>query len=197
MQVYRRIANPYMPNGTPDKTNAVSPAYAPGEVGCAFTDQNTGNDYLRVWLDSGATSATGVGAVAAGQLAFWKNQPNNIVTNDKNQCDVGPSGAINRVAGVFQLAVTTAPGVNDATGQPTQYLCDLLIKSSGGNPYNVAANSALSGAQATADTTANTARTVYTTGVNTAPVSQVLGVFSSSTITNGLAPMQVSIGFAE
>jgi hypothetical protein len=196
-QVYRRIANPYMPNGTPDKTNAVSPAYAPGEVGCAFTDQNTGNDYLRVWLDSGATSATGIGAVAAGQLAFWKSQPNNIVTNDKNQCDVGPSGAINRVAGVFQLAVTTAPGVNDATGQPAQYLCDLLIKSSSGNPASVVAASALAGAQATANTTANHADVVYTTGVNTAPVSQVLGVFSSSTITSGSAQVQVAIGFAE
>lgn len=197
MQVYRRISNPYMPNGTPNLTNAVSPAYAPGEVGCAFTDQNTGNDYLRVWLDSGATSATGVGAVAAGQLAFWKDQVNNIVTNDKVQCDAGSSGAINRVAGIFQLAVTTAPGVKDATGQPAQYLCDLLIKSSGGNPFPVAANSALIGAQATADTTASTARAVYTTGVNTAPVSQVLGVFTSSTITGGTAPMQVSIGFAE
>lgn len=197
MQVYRRIANPYMPNATPNLTNAVSPAYAPGEVGCAFTDQNTGSDYLRVWLDSGATSATSVGAVAAGQLAFWKSQPNNIVTNDKNQCDVGPSGAINRVAGIFQLAVTTAPGVNDSTGQPAQYLCDVLIKSSSGNPSNVVAASALAGAQATANTTAGHADVVYTTGVNTAPVSQVLGVFASSTITGGLAPLQVTIGFAE
>lgn len=197
MQVYRRIANPYMPNATPDKTNAVSPAYAPGEVGCAFTDQNTGSDYLRVWLDSGATSGTSVGAVSAGQLAYWKSQPLNIVTNDKNQCDVGPSGAINRVAGIFQLAVTAAPGVNGTDGQPAQYLCDLLIKSSSGNPATVAAASALAGAQATADTTANTARVVYTTGVNTAPVSQVLGVFSSSTITNNTAQVQVAIGFAE
>ena len=197
MQVYRRIANPYMPNGTPNLTNAVSPAYAPGEVGCAFTDQNTGNDYLRVWLDSGATSATAIGAVAAGQLAFWKSQPNNIVTNDIQQCDVGPTGAINRVAGVFTTAVTTAPGVNDATGLPAQYLCDLIIRSSSGNPASVKAASALAGAQATANATAGHADVVYTTGVSTAPVSQVLGVFASSTITGGLAQVQVSIGFAE
>jgi hypothetical protein len=93
--------------------------------------------------------------------------------------------------------VSTAPGVNGTDGLPTQYLCDLLIKSSSGNPTNVAANSALIGAQATADTTASTARAVYTTGVNTAPVSQVLGVFTSSTITAGQAPMEVNIGFAE
>jgi len=53
-----------------------------------------------------------VGAVAAGQLAFWKDESQALVTNDKNQCDVGPSGAVNRVAGVFQTAVTTAAGVN-------------------------------------------------------------------------------------
>ena len=197
MQVYRRIANPFMPNGTPNLTNAVSPAYAPGEVGCAFSDQNMGSDYLRVWLDSGATSATAVGAVAAGQLAFWKNQPLSIVTNDRIQCDAGSAGAINRVAGIFQTAVTTAPGVNGTDGLPAQYLCDLLIRSSSGNPTSVTAASALVGAQATANTAAGHADVVYTTGVNTAPVSQVIGVFSSSTITGVLAQVQVSIGFAE
>ncbi len=193
-QVYRRVANPYMPQGTPDKTNAPSPYYAPGELGYAFSDQNTGGEYLRVQLDSGASAATSIGVVAAGQLAYWKDQDNAIVTNDKNQCDVGPSGAINRVAGIFQLAVTTAPGVNGSDGNPLMYMCDLVLRK---RAFPVAANSALVGAQATADTTANTARVVYTTGVNTAPVSQVLGVFASSTITGGTAPVDVNIGFAE
>ena len=192
-QVYKRIANPFMPNGTPNLTNSPTPAYAPGEIGCAFNDQNTGNTYLRALLDSGATSANTVGVVAAGQLAFWKNQAQSIVTNDKNQCDVGPSGAINRVAGVFQTAVTAAPGVNGTDGNPVMYVCDLLIKGNG----NVAAASALVGAQATANTTANHADVVYTTGVNTAPVSQTLGVFTSSTITGGVAPVAVNIGFVE
>lgn len=197
MQNYRRIVNPWMPNGVAGATNAVSPAFVPGEVGCTFVDQNTGNAYLRVWLDSGATSTTAVGVVAAGQLAFWKSQPNSIVTNDAIQCDAGSAGAINRVAGVFQTAVTAAPGVNGADGNPAQYLCDLLIKSSSGNPTSVVAASALAGAQATANATAAHADVVYTTGVSTAPVSQVLGVFTSSTITNGKAQLQVSIGFSE
>jgi hypothetical protein len=192
-QVYRRILAPYMPQGTPDKTNAPSPYYAPGELGCAFADQNTGAEYLRVQLDSGATSSTSVGAVAAGQLAFWKDQPNAIVTNDKNQCDIGPSGAINRVAGIFMLAVTTAPGIKGSDGLPSMYMCDLMIR---GNHPAVAAASALAGAQATADTTANTARAVYTTGVNTPPVSQVIGVFKSG-VTSSAAQLQVSIAFAE
>ena len=193
-QVYPRITNPYMPQGTVDKTNAPSPLYAPGEIGCAFNDQNGGGSYLRVWLDSGATSATAVGAVAAGQLAYWKDQANSIVTNDKNQCDVGPSGAINRVAGIFQLAVTTAPGVNGSDGNPLQYATDLVIQK---KAYSVAASTALIGAAATADTAANTARVIFNTGVTTAPPSQVIGTFASSTITGGLASVNVNIGFVD
>ena len=89
MQIYRRILAPYMPNGTPDKTNAPSPYYAPGELGCSFVDQNTGCTYLRAQLDSGATSSTGIGAVVANQLAYWKDESQFIVTNDKVQCDCG------------------------------------------------------------------------------------------------------------
>ena len=195
MQVYRRIANPYMPNGTPDKTNSPSPFFAPGEIGCAFSDQNTGGEYLRAQLDSGATSATAVGAVVAGQLAFWKDQVRGIVTNDKNQCDVGPSGAINRVAGIFQTAVSATPGVNGPDGNPQVYMCDLVIRKVG-YPIQVT-GTIVAGGQALADTTANTARAIAGAAVNTAPVSQVLGVFSSATVTNNTAPCDVAIGFAE
>lgn len=195
MQIFRRTFGMYMPNGTPDKTNSPSPHYAPGELGCSFVDQNTGCAYLRAQLDSGATSATATGAVVANQLAYWKDESQLIVTNDKNQCDAGPSGAINRVAGVFQTAVTSAPGVNGTDGNPVMYLCDLLIR---GRSRKVQAASALIGAQATADTSSNVARAVYTTGVNTAPVSQILGIFASSTIdSSNNALVDVAIGFAE
>ncbi len=193
-QVYRRIANPYQFNGTPNLTNAPSPWYETGDFGCAFYDQNTGGEYLRAVLDSGATNATPVGAVQAGQLAFWKDQNNNLVTNDKRMCDVGPAGAINRVAGIFQLAVTAGGGVNGTDGNPLQYVTDLVIRKPATPVY---VGSALAGAQMTADTTANTAQGLYTTGVNTAPVSQVLGVFASSTITNNLASVDVNIAFSE
>ena len=184
LAIYRRITNPYMPQGTPDKTNAAS-LYAPGELGCAFVDENTGGAYLRVQADSGATSATGVGAIAQGQLAFWKDQSSGLVTNDKRFCDVGGSGAINRVAGVFQLSVTAG------------YYCDLIIKKLNAP---LAAGSALIGAQITADTTASTARGVYTTGVNTAPVSQTLGVWNSSNTSayaSGVGLADIAVGFAE
>jgi len=194
-QVYPRIANPFMPQGTPDKTNSPAPFYAPGEIGAAFNDQSTQGSYLRAKLDSGATSSTAVGAVAAGQLAYWKDQAAGIVTNDKNQCDVGPSGAINRVAGIFQLAVTAAPGVNGTDGNPIQYVCDLVIQK---RAYPVSASGSFTiGTYAIADTTANTARVIGQATVTTAPVSQVIGVVASATVTNNLVPVDVNIGFVD
>ena len=194
MGVYGRISNPFMPQGTSAQTNSPSPAYAPGEIGQSFLEQDTGQVCLRVFLDSGATSATPVGAVSVGQLAYWKDQVNNIVTNDSRFADVGPAGAINRVAGIFQLAVSTAPGVNSSNGQPVQYYCDLIIQK---KQAVVACSTALIGAQATANTAANTANVVYTTGVTTAPPSQVIGVFASSTIAGGLGTVDVNIGFLD
>ncbi len=194
--VYKNLSNPYMPQGTPDLTNAPSPYYAPGELGGKFTDESTGGRYLRVQLDSGASSATSVGAVAAGQLAFWKDQANAIVTNDKNQCDVGPSGAVNRVAGIFQLAVTAAPGIKGTDGQPSMYMCDLVIKK---RAFPVAATGTiLIGTQFIADTTANVARGISQATVTTAAVSQVLGVCSNSTLAAGNTTLvDVNIGFEE
>jgi len=195
-QVYPRITNPYMPQGTPALTNSPTPFYAPGEIGCAFNDQIGGGSYLRVKLDSGATASTGVGVVAAGQLAFWKDQAAGIVTNDKNQCDVGPSGAINRVAGIFQLAVTAAPGVNGTDGNPIQYVCDLVIQK---RAYPVAATGTLvAGAAAIADTTASVSRIISQAAVTTAPVSQVLGIVASATApASNFASVDVNIGFVD
>lgn len=195
-QVYPRSSGGmYMPNGTPDLTNAPSPFYAPGELPMAFNDQNVSGSYLRVALDSGATAASAVGVVAAGQLAFWKDRTKGIVTNDKNQCDVGPSGAVNRVAGIFQTAVTAAPGVLGSDGLPVQYMCDLAIQRL---DYPVAANGTMvPGAVAIADTTASTARAISAATVTTAPVSQVIGIVKSATITGGRCPVDVNIVFVD
>lgn len=200
MQVYAKIANAYMPNGTSAKTNAPTPFYAPGEIGCAFFDPMTGFTCLRARLDSGATASTPVGAVAAGQLAFWKDRANNLVTNDNRMVDApaAPTTAnayLNRVAGIFQTAVTTAPGVNDSTGQPVTYVCDLVILGQNVNVWTKSA-SATEGAFGVCDTTAGTAQVAALASTATAPTSQVIGVFRSSTITSNLAPMDVEIGFA-
>lgn len=202
-QVYQRIANPYMPQGTSALTNAPTPLYAPGEVGCAFYDPMTGNVCLRVYLDSGATSSTGIGAVKAGQLAFWKvrgyssgNQQGPIVTNDQTQCDsiATTNGFVNRVAGIFQNSPTAAPGVNNSQGVPEQYACDLIIAGKSVNVWTLAGNATI-GCQAVCDTTAATAQVKALATATTAPTSEVIGVFTSSTITSNLAPVDVMLSF--
>jgi hypothetical protein len=182
-----------MPNGTPDKTNSPSPFYAPGELGYAFADQNTGLEFLRVKLDPASSTGT-VGAVAAGQLAYWKDRLQAIVTNDKAASDVGAAGAINRVAGVFMTPVTATPNATGRDGQPLYYMCDIVIR----GPVNVRAGGTLvAGAQAIADTTAAVSQAISGAAVTTPPPSQVLGVWLSATITGGVALMDVSIAFSE
>lgn len=181
MQVYRRIIAPYMPNGTPDQTNSPT-LYAPGELGCAFNDQNTGRDYARFQLDSGATNATPTGAVATGQLAFWKDRAAGIITNDKRFADVGPSGAVNRVAGVF-------PGAKTAGNY-----CDIVIN--GKRVQCLSDNSGVIGGTAMADTTADVSRVVGGAAVNTAPVTQVVG-YNVTTPADGSVYVDVNLGFIE
>jgi hypothetical protein len=196
-QVYAKIANPFMPQGTSAQTNSPTPFYAPGEIGCAFYDPMTGFTNLRVRLDSGATSATPTGAVAKGQLAFWKDRANNLVTNDQRFADSAPTsnGFVNRVAGIFQLPVSTAANTNDSTGQPITYVCDLVILGQNVNVFTKSASATI-GCLAVCDTTANTAQVAALATATTAPTGTVIGVFRSSTITSNLAPIDVELGFA-
>jgi len=200
-QVYKRIANPYMPQGTPDKTNAKSPYYAPGELGCYFNDENTGNQYLREQADSGATSSTGIGHTPqVGELAYWKNQAQNIVTNDKAQCDAGATAAPNRIAGVFGVAPTIAPNTNGDDGAPVMYMVDLIVKTGPQPGYVQCSGVPTAGQTASGNTAANTANTVAT-AAGTATPSEIVGVFTggASIVVGGvtLYPCDINIGFAD
>lgn len=127
----------------PDAMNA-SALYKPGELGSRF--EISGKGYQVVQLDSGATSATGSGAVAAGQLAFWKDRSNYIVTNDKPQALGGPvaSNARNAYAGVFQVAATAGyyvcvqqrgqSAANVVTNSGTAAINDMLVPDVGTAP---------------------------------------------------------------
>lgn len=191
--VYTRISTPYQPNGTAGLCN--SPAntfYAPGEIGAAYNDQSTGKSYLRVKLDSGATSATAAGVVAANQLAFWKDRSQNLVTNDKVQADTGVAGAVNRVAGIFQTAVTATPNVNGPDGQPLQYVCDIVIN--GVNvPVALSANTGIPGSLLTASA-AGTATGLALAAQNTPVLQQIIGTIRA-TPANTLVNADITIGF--
>ena len=130
----------WLPQGTPDETNISiadwdSVAGQRGQLG--VTHDYNARLYQRVKLDSGATSATPTGAVAANQLAFWRYQGDSTVqpytvTNDRRfamNLGTATNAYANFVAGIFRLAVTAG-----------QY-CDILVKGSniavadGGNTF--------------------------------------------------------------
>lgn len=110
------IISPYIKGGNPDTLNQAAPTqlagggyppgsyfpYAPGDLGEPF--ELGDRVYAVVFNDSGATSATPTGAVAANQLAFWKDKANRIVTNDRRFAIVPGNNSANFVAGVFRVA---------------------------------------------------------------------------------------------
>src|SRR5437867_1619783 len=88
----------WLPTGNPDTTNITPTDFGtsattaamggqPGSLGIRFEAGTPSNAYQRVQLDSGATSATSVGVVAANQLAYWKDKSKYLVTNDVNQAN--------------------------------------------------------------------------------------------------------------
>lgn len=150
----------------------------PGQLGAPH--HSSDSSYQRVKLDSGATSATTVGAVAANQLAYWKDKDSYVVTNDSRQTIGGPisTGAFrNFVAGVFRTSVTAG------------YYCDILQSgdnisvADGGNTFVVGASViAESGTAAAADVIA----------VGVAPTYRVLGI-ARGAASGGNVSVDVSI----
>lgn len=104
-----KVRTLYFTRGSADTRNEVTD-FRPGEHGARGTDGNSRRMYQKVRLDSGATSATTVGVVAANQLAYWKDKGTFLVTNDRDQALGGgavANGAYrNFVAGIFRTAVT-------------------------------------------------------------------------------------------
>ncbi len=200
--IYRRIANPYAYALTHNQTNTPSPYYAPGELGCTFTDPATNNEYLRVQVDSGATSSTGIGhSPQIGEVAYWKSVAQSIVTNDKAQCDLGATAAPNRIAGVFAVAPTVTANTNGSDGAPLMYMVDLIVKTGPQVGYVQCSGVPTAGQTGSGNTAANTANTVAT-AAGTATPSEFVGVFTGgasvtpagSTVTY---PCDINIGFAD
>ena len=88
--------------------------YKPGELGSRI--DIVGKSYQLVQVDSGATASTGAAhAPQAGDLAFWKDYTNFIVTNDRVQAQGGVTNSRNQVAGVFCSLAEGAAGTASIT----------------------------------------------------------------------------------
>lgn len=171
-----RHISPYIQSGNPDTDyqtatyNPTTPGtnipYAGGEIGNAY-DWND-KAYQRVYLDSGATSATPSGIVAATQLAYWKDRTNYIVTNDSRFALFANTALSfrNNVAGVFRAAV------------PAGSFCWVLQR--GRNVSVKEVGSATPGMQLVASTS-TTAADSLGVAINTAAPCTPLGVVITAT----------------
>lgn len=171
-----RIISPFIASGNPDtdvQTGTFTPAtpgtnipYAGGDLGNAY-DFND-KTYQKVYLDSGATSASPAGVVAATQLAYWKDRTNYIVTNDSRFAMFGgvANSWRNNIAGLFRAAV------------PAGSFCWVLQR---GRAVNVKeAGSATQGMILISDTS-TTAAQALGVAINTAPNCMTLGVVITAT----------------
>jgi hypothetical protein len=169
-----RTISPFIGSGNPDTYFEMNP-YAPGDLGTAY-DYND-RTYQRVVLDSGATSATPSGLVAANQLAFWKDRANYVVTNDSRMALLGgvADSFRNNAAGLFRTAV------------PAGASCFVLIR---GRGVQVKSTGLTAGMTVSANT--GTAADAIGVAVGTAPSYQALGVTTGPTVT-GNTPVNFDI----
>lgn len=171
-----RIMSPYIQSGNPDtdyQTGTYNPStpganipYAGGDIGNAI-DLND-KAYQKVYLDSGATSGTPAGAVAATQLAYWKDRQNYIVTNDSRFALLTNTALSfrNNVAGLFRAAV------------PAGSFCWVLQR---GRAVSVKEVGSATAGMILVASTSTTAADALGTAINTAPPCNPLGVVRTAT----------------
>lgn len=186
---YRRVltvpnGNPFTWHGNTDGLNGVG-IKEPGELGGVLPAQ--GHQFQLVQMDSGATSATPTGIPAVGQIAFWKDRTNYIVTNDSRQADAAhiPAGTITRdprqsVAGVIEVAVVAGEkffvhqkGLSNVKTSTSPNPGDKLVANTG------------------------TSADCGSTAAGTAAVDTVVGVVTSPTKTGGLIPAALVVEFID
>lgn len=83
--------------------------FHPGEAGSRVILSEVGpgvKEYQLCQIDSGCTASTPTGALALGQLLYWKNRPLYQVTNDQRFSDLGSGTARNNVQAAAGILVT-------------------------------------------------------------------------------------------
>lgn len=152
----------YLTTGNPDTLNDAS-LYREGELGAAF--DYVDRSYQIVRCDSGATAGAS-GAVAANQVAFWKDKDAYLVTNDSRMAIGGQvaNAFRNEVAGIFRAAITAG-----------NYCCVLQR----GDNYPVKSDGN-GGIGQTAIANSGVAQDIVPIAVGTAPTYQVLGIMRTT-----------------
>lgn len=174
---------------------AVATLYKTGELGGIVPDVGNSRRWQLVKLDSGVTSAIAGGVVAAGDVAFWKDKNNYLVTKDPAQANAvnAPAGgwgnagnatldARNFVAGVFTNASVTA-------AVPYTLILQRTDQAAG---YSVKASSATYNAGDLAVAATGTGSDIVNVAAGTAPTCVVLGTVLGARV-SGKVPVWLNL----
>lgn len=145
-------------------------------------------EYQLLQIDSGATSATPTGAIAQGQLMYWKDRAKYLVTNDVRFSDWFASGTRNGVNSAAGVLVTPTTGSSPAIAGDTVYLqtkgrCDLILSAQASPSLGDWAipNNSLTVPQ------------INNVAVGTAPGDTVVGRYRSVTVTSSVASVDLQL----
>lgn len=148
-------------------------------------------EYQLCQIDSGATSATPTGAIAQGQLMYWKNRATYLVTNDVRFSDWfggGTRPGVNSVAGVLVTpTANAAASLNAVPGDwvflQTKGRCNVILSAQASptiGDFAVPNNSA-------------TVPQITNVALGTAPQDTLVGRYVSSTVTNSVASVDLQL----
>lgn len=150
-------------------------------------------EYQLCQIDSGATSATPTGAIAQGQLMYWKDRSKYLVTNDVRFSDWFASGTrngVNSVAGVLVTPTANAAANLNAIPGDVVYLqtkgrCDLILSAS---------TTPALGDWAVPNNSATVPQiSAVTLATGTAPGDTLVGRYSSTTVTANVASVDLQL----
>lgn len=165
-----------------------SALYKEGELGTEIPDVGSDRIFKIVQVDSGCTANAPSGAVAAHELAYWKDKSRSLVTNDMTQANAvnSPNAAThdgrNFVAGVFTNAVTAG------------YYTNILRRDNTSNGYTVKAavgGTYASGVIAVPNT--GVAADATSVAAGTAPTCKTIGVVLGARDSDGNVPVWVNV----
>lgn len=148
-------------------------------------------EYQLCQIDSGATAATPTGAIAQGQLMYWKNRSAYLVTNDVRFSDTYNGTARNGVQSVAGVLVTPTANASAALNAipgdwvflQTKGRCNVILS---------AQASPATGDWAIPNNSA-TVPQINNVAVGTAPGDTVVGRYVSATVTNSVASVDLQL----
>lgn len=171
------------------------PAYPNiGALGSRVIDTTTGpgsKEYQLCQIDSGATSATPTGAIAQGQLMYWKSRTSYLVTNDVRFSDMYNGTARNGVQSVAGVLVTPTANANaqlnaipgDFVFLQTKGRCNVILSAQASpalGDFAIPNNSA-------------TVPQINNSAVGTAPGDTIVGRYMSATVTSSVAQVDLQL----